>query len=160
MALTRESIPQLRGIVAGSGVLLEDLKRLVKESGVVEYIDFLGHVDNMDMFYDEIDVLLLTSDYEAFGRVLIEAMAVGKPVIAAAVDGVVEVVDDGVTGYLVDSGDLKAYVECLKTLLEDENLRKNMGQAAQEHVQNKFSLKMYRARLIELLCQTSNDGEK
>ena len=81
-------------------------------------------------FYRAADVVAVPSRAESFGLVAAEAQACGTPVVAAKVGGLVYVVDDGVTGVLVDGWNPADYAEVLDRLLSDDGLRKKMGEAA------------------------------
>jgi glycosyltransferase involved in cell wall biosynthesis len=87
--------------VAGAGPELERLQRAADSLGIERRVRFLGSVRDMDAFYRDIDCLVHPPLTEAFGLVAIEAAALGCPVIAAAIDGLVEAVTEGVTGYCV-----------------------------------------------------------
>jgi glycosyltransferase involved in cell wall biosynthesis len=120
----------------------------------------LGYVDNMTDFYNEIDMLVLTSDKEAFGRVLVEAMSFRCPVIAANVGGVFEVVEAGRTGFLVPPNDIEAYAKKIVLLATKSNLKIDMGRAGYERASNEFSVFQYRKRLTDVLKQVDKEHGK
>src|SRR5262249_37401328 len=115
LALAREQVPDLRGIVAGDGLLLHRARLTACELGLEPSVTFLGRVADMAAFYGSIDLLVLTSEREGLGMVLAEAMAAGRPVVAADVGGVPEIVADGTSGYLVPPDDLAAYARAIVT---------------------------------------------
>ena len=82
---------------------------------------------------------MLPSFYEGMGRVVLEAMAAGKPVVASRVGGIPEFVEDEVTGYLISPGDVDALVKRLKTLISDSDLRQEMGQKGAERMRHEHS---------------------
>ena len=82
--------------------------------------------------------LILPSNYDAFGLVLAEAMAVGTPVIATRVGGIPYVVKDGETGFLVEPGDVDTLAEKMMLLLEDRELRQRMGRRGKEEAMRRF----------------------
>ena len=100
--------------------------------GVMGRVRFYGPLPHglLPDLYRAADVLAVPSRAESFGLVAAEAQACGTPVVAAKVGGLVYVVDDGVTGVLVDGWDPADYAEVLDRLLSDEGLRKKMGEAA------------------------------
>jgi teichuronic acid biosynthesis glycosyltransferase TuaC len=93
-------------------------------------VSFLGFSSDVDDFIEKIDVLVVPSiTFESFGIVILEAMRLKKPVICSSFGGMKEVVEDGVTGLVVPSGDSELLAEAIKTLLIDEDLRFKMGEA-------------------------------
>ena len=100
--------------------------------GVIGRVKFYGPVPHglLADFYRAADVAVVPSRAESFGLVAAEAQACGTPVVAANVGGLVYVVDDGVTGVLVDGWDPADYADALDRLLADDDLRKKMSEAA------------------------------
>jgi len=90
-------------------------------------------------WYNKADVFVLPSYYEAFGRVIAEAMACGLPVVSTRVGGIPEVVVDGETGFLVNYGEWDEMERKIKQLLNDDKLRKKMGRNGRNHVVKNFS---------------------
>jgi glycosyltransferase involved in cell wall biosynthesis len=99
---------------------------------------FLAH-DELVRLYDRAAVVAVPSHREGFGVVCVEAMAHGRPVVASAVGGLLDLVVDGETGILVPPGDVDALREALTRLLGDGELRRRMGEAARERVRARFS---------------------
>jgi glycosyltransferase involved in cell wall biosynthesis len=87
-------------------------------------------------------VFALPSLSEGFGRVFIEAMALGKPVVATSVGGIPEIVHDGENGFLVEPGDIVALAGKLEILIKDEVLARKMGKEGKKFVQENFSNKI------------------
>jgi len=109
------------------------LEALAAELGVAERLRFLGPVPHTELaeLYAVADVCAVPSLTESFGLVALEAQASGTPVVAAAVGGLLDIVEDGVTGYLVSSHrDPAAYAEYLARVLDDTVLRLSMGDSA------------------------------
>jgi D-inositol-3-phosphate glycosyltransferase len=108
------------------------LEALARERGVVGRVRFLGAVPPQRLadLYAMADVCVVPSHTESFGLVALEAQASGTPVVAAAVGGLVEVVEDGVTGFLIDGRDPAAFAARIAELLEQPALRERMGAAA------------------------------
>jgi len=116
-----------------------EVKRL-REMGV--HLHLAGDVPPNDLWrwLSQARVLLVTSHSEGFGRMAIEAMACGVPVIANPVGGLSEIVRPGETGFLAEYNAVASFVEQTMRLLEDEALRQAMGQRGRTFVQNHFSL--------------------
>jgi glycosyltransferase involved in cell wall biosynthesis len=106
---------------------------------------FLGWRDDITSIIAGLDVVVVASQQEPFGRVIIESMAQGKPIVATRSGGPVEIVVDGVTGYLVYPRDDSAIAASVLRLLNDEKLRYSMGQAGYKRVTEKFSIDSYMA---------------
>ena len=100
---------------------------------------FTGFWSNVPEITAIPDISVLPSFYEGMGRVVLEAMAAGKPVVASEVGGLTELVKDEVTGYLVPAGDVVALDERLEKLISDPDLRRRMGEQGARHVQMKHS---------------------
>ncbi len=109
---------------------LLELRRRQQRMDCRERVHRIGGVGHKDLakWYAAADVLLLPSDDEPFGRVLVEAMAAGVPPVAFAGGGVPEVVEDGVQGLLIAPGDVDAMAEAVMRLLGDDALRARMGE--------------------------------
>ncbi len=116
------------------------------ESVVVD-LDFLPDISHL---YGQMDILLLTSRFDPLPRVIMEAMCHGIPVVATRVDGIPEMVEDGVTGILVSSQDVDGFAAAVKRLLEDEPLRRQMGAAGRERAKSLFSPETYREGMLSI----------
>lgn len=100
--------------------------RAIRESGVV---DVLGHVDDMRAVLDETDIVVLPSYREGCPRILVEAAAMGIPIVATDVPGCRVVVDDEINGYLVPPRDVNSLARAIGRLIGDETLRRRFGEA-------------------------------
>ena len=87
---------------------------------------------------------------EPFGLVLVEAMAAGKPVVATAQGGPLEIVEEGITGFLVPPGDAEALAGALGKLLADEGLGRRMGEAGRQRAWERFSVERMVRELEEV----------
>jgi glycosyltransferase involved in cell wall biosynthesis len=93
----------------------------------------------------------MPSRAEGFGIVFLEAMAFGKPVIGGKHGGTPDVVRDGVTGFLVEYGDVDGLAARILSLLQDEGLQKQMGQAGRQYMEENFTFTHFQRRLVHLL---------
>lgn len=118
----------------------ESLKRTAKKSGMEEHIRFLGHRDDIPEVMQAIDVLLVPSENEPFGRVVIEAMLAGKPVIGTRGGGIPEIIRDGETGFLVDIGDTRTMDQLLQWISCSDNLRRRLGESGRLRCLDQFSI--------------------
>ncbi len=146
---------KVRGLIVGPGCQNEDLRpelenqarRLGLFPGIVE---FRGGVSDTRSLYREAAVCVLTSEYEGTPNVLLEAMASGLPVVAANVGGVPQIVQDGQTGFLLESWDIDGFVAALARLARSPELRTEMGRRARAFVEENHSLHRLPAYLAGL----------
>lgn len=118
----------------------EGLRERAREPELAGRVYFHPPTDDVGGVLAESAVLVHTSRRESFGLVLVEAMAAGLPVIAHDLEGMREVVDDGVCGYLVQPGDSPALAERIDVLLADPALRQQMGSAGRELARQRFDI--------------------
>lgn len=147
------SIPDLQLVALGEGDDQLRLETLAQEEGVAERVRFFPGLQREELAacYARCDLFALPSAGEGFGLVFLEAMAAGKPVVGGTHGGTPEVIEEGVTGYLVPHGDVERLASALRTLLADENLRRRMGEGARARVQSSFLFEHFQARLAEIL---------
>ena len=127
----------------------EGLHRLAAELGVAERVRFLGERDDVPAVLAAADVLLLPSWQEAFGRIAIEAMAMGVPVAATDRGGPAEIVRPGVDGLLLAPKQPRAWATALEPLLDDPDRRAAMAAAARERAQD-FSADVHAKAVLEV----------
>jgi glycosyltransferase involved in cell wall biosynthesis len=137
--------PQLRLICVGGGPLLDDMKRLAAVLEVAEKTVFTGYVENVPDFMGVMNVFVLCSSKEGFPNVLIQAMSMEIPVVASAVGGCLEIVDDGKDGFLFTSGDTAGFIGIVCRLIENGKLAILVTRRAREKVNARFTL----TRMIE-----------
>ncbi|SDD80667.1 glycosyltransferase family 4 protein [Sporomusa acidovorans] len=140
--------PNWRLLVVGKGKGEVELKREAKRRGLGDKICFAGHQTDVPQIMQAMDVVVLPSDFETFGLVLAEAMAMGKPVITYAVGGTPEAIEDGVTGYLVPKGDIDVLYERINRLYTDPQLRNRMGQNGITRVRKMFDSEKMMEQII------------
>lgn len=119
-------------LVAGEFAFRRHYEEMCRRHGVHNRVTFLGHVSDIENFYVSCDVVVLTSEshsIEGSPNALLEAMSLGRPVVATAVGGVREIIADGVEGFLIEDGDGDHFSGRLIELLESEALRIRLGAA-------------------------------
>ena len=145
-------IPEARLLVVGDGPDKNILEQRAKSLELENKIQFLGAKSQEEVFrlYKSMDVLAVPSLFEGFGLTAAEAMAAGLPVVASNVDGLAEVVVDGVTGCLVPPNNPNALAEKLIVLLTDADLCRRMGQAGFDRVKVNFSMERFRESMLSV----------
>jgi glycosyltransferase involved in cell wall biosynthesis len=119
--------PDIQLVYVGKGDLEEEVKEEAYRTGVSGKVKFLGWRDDIPEIMQVLDIFVLPSLNEGMGRVLVEAMASGKPVVASNVGGIPDLVKHGHNGFLVGPGDVNGLSLAIKKLIEDEQLRLKMG---------------------------------
>lgn len=126
--------------IAGTGELQSKLENLIDEYDIRKEVILLGFVEDMEVFMNSIDIFLLTSEWEGFGYVLVEAMIKSKPVVAFNKTSNPEIVQADVSGFLVEYPNLELFAEKTKLLIDDKELRDKMGKASKLNVIERFQL--------------------
>lgn len=139
MRQAADRFPQVRLLIAGEGPLEADLREQTRRLGLVEHVRFLGFVPAPLKILKAVDLFALSSSGEAFGIVLLEAMACGLPIVATRVGGIPEALRDQAEGLLVPPGDPRALADALCRLLGDPNLARSLGEKGRERAKD-FSL--------------------
>ncbi len=139
-------------IVAGTGPEEFALREEVKKRGMTGFFFVPGYVSDAEKvaLLRRADVFVLPSRAETFGMVLLEAMAAGVPVVAAASGGIVEVVEDGKNGLLVPFGDSEALAEAISSVLSDGRLRSSLVSTGKQFVVERGTIQTSVRRTIEI----------
>ncbi len=130
--------PEAQLVIGGTGPQAQDLERLARQHGLEKHLHLVGPIpwQNVPGFLAMADVFVLPSVHDPAGNVdglptvLLEAMAVGKPVVASRIAGVPLVIEDGVNGLLCPQGDADTLSRQMAMLLAESELRKRLGRAA------------------------------
>lgn len=136
-----ERNPEWKWNIVGEGEDRELLEQKIKEYNLQNNLLLCGNVDNIEEYYQESAMYVLTSRYEGFGLVLTEAKSFHLPCVSFRCKaGPAEIIKDGVNGYLIDCFDVEKMADKICSLIEDENLRKSFSHHALEDT-DKFSIK-------------------
>ncbi len=117
-------------LLVGDGPEMSFVNRLVRELGLLDHVLFLGKQDSLEELYSISDLILLLSEKESFGLVLLEAMACGVPGIGTNAGGIPEVIHDGETGYICEVGDIETIALRAIQVLTDQELHNKMSENA------------------------------
>ena len=139
-ALIAKDYPDWKLRIVGEGYTDVRIKKKVKEYGLEEQFELCPFTNKIQEHYLSASIFTLTSAFEGFGLVLVEAESMGLPVVSYACPcGPRDIIRDGQDGFLVEPGDMETFAARLLQLIEDEELRRRMGQAAKVNSQ-RFSL--------------------
>lgn len=145
--------PELQLLAVGDGDDRPWLEDLAEQNGVNRHVHFLSGLNfgELAACYEACEMFALPSRGEGFGMVYLEAMACGKPVIGGAHGGAPEVIEDGVTGYLVPHGDAAQLATSIETLLSDPAMAQKMGARGRQRVDREFRFNVFAKSLKKIL---------
>ena len=135
-----EKVPAARFLIVGNGPLKGQLRRLARRLGVSLQVDFLESQSDIAPVFAALDVVVISSRYEGCCNVILEGMAMGKPVIATAVGGNPELVVPGYTGLLVPPQDAHALAKAIVRLVRSPHEARAMGLAGRQRIEQQFGL--------------------
>lgn len=138
--------------LVGDGELRTTMEQLAQELGVADRVRFWGVRSDVADILNAADIFTLPSKYEGNPMSVMEAMAAGLPVVATAVGGVPELVEEGVSGFLTPNEDTDALTNALQQLVDNAGLRQRMGEAALRRAREKFDIR-HTVRAYETLYE-------
>lgn len=153
--------PQLHFAIAGRVPIdaasnhRAEYEALARELGIADRVHFLGFVEDVPRFVAGVDALALPSFQEPFGRAIIEAMALGTPVVGSDVGGIPEIIQHEESGLLAPPGDADALARALARLADDPELRERLGKAAERTVRERFDVVALTRTLENLLVEAA-----
>jgi phosphatidylinositol alpha-1,6-mannosyltransferase len=155
-------VPEAVLVFAGEGDDEPRLRRKAAHLNIESSVRFAGFVSDADLhaLYDEAAVFAMPSRNEGFGLVYLEAMSHGVPCIGSTADAAREVIQDGVTGFLVHQQDRSALTDRIVRLLSDESRRREMGMAGRARVETLYSYARFRDGMIEALDGAFANGRR
>ncbi len=154
-AALRNTFPDLTLLIVGSGPDQARLERIAEEQGVLDSIIFTGNVDRAVAlrYMRAADVFALNTHYEGFSHVLLEASAVGVPIVTTKIGGNPELIEDNVNGYLVKPDDEAAFAHRIEKLLASPETRARLAGNAKKRVE-KFSIATMVDETVAVLQKT------
>lgn len=132
--------PKVAFVIVGRGALDSQLKEKARRLGIEDNVIFTGFRTDVHSLMTTFDIFVLPSIYEGLPVALLEAMALGRPVVATGVGGIPEVVRDGVEGFLVEPRNPRVLADKILDLLRSSQLRENMSQKAIARIEESFSI--------------------
>lgn len=157
-AKVRESLPEAHFVVWGEGALRAELESEAARLGLSGRFHMPGFSRDVRRLFHELDIFVLPSHTEGLSNVILEAFACSRPVVATAVGGNPEVVEDGVSGILTPAGDDAALARAVLTLAASPELRRAMGAAGFERVAGQFGFEAQTARYAALYRELASRG--
>jgi glycosyltransferase involved in cell wall biosynthesis len=145
---------ELKLLIVGEGNKKEDYEKLVIELGLQNDVEFTGKIsfDKVPFYHNMIDIFVSVSvlDSESFGVAIVESSATEKPVVVSNVGGLPEVVEDGVTGFVVAPKDAVATANAIEKLIFDKKLRQLMGKAGRKRVESLYNWERNVEQMVEI----------
>ena len=162
LSLVVRSVPDVTLVVVGDGQERAHLEERARGLGLDGHIVWLGarRPEELPALYAVMDVVAIPSLFEGFGLVAVEAMAAARPVVAFAVYGLAEVIEHGLTGYLVEPGKVGALAAALVDVLLRQDEAARMGSTGRQTVRDKFSYERYSEQIAAAYRLLARDREK
>jgi glycosyltransferase involved in cell wall biosynthesis len=133
--------PGARYLLVGDGPIKGYLENIARKLGVADKIVFAGYQENVEEYIAAMDIFCFLSwDREGFGQVMVEAQAMGKPVIGTDIGGIPETFRDGVSGFLIRPQDSESLAQNIIVLLDDQEKRAAMSKEAVAFATGNFNL--------------------
>lgn len=151
-----KEIPNLKAYIVGSVQeghedYYAQLDMLVKKLALTKCIEFTGRKNNIALVLNNLDLLVLPSiGQESFGRVIIEAQAVGVPVVASRIGGIVDIIDNNQTGLLFTPGDSKELAKKIITIYKNKDLRDRFILNAREKIEKNYNLDRFGSQTVDV----------
>jgi len=156
--LVLAKIPTARFFIVGGGELMDKLKTLAASLGLNQELIFTGFRRDVGAFYQIADLFVMSSVQEGLGTAVLDALALGKPVVATISGGIPEIVHDGKTGRLVAPADPLALAAGIVELLTHTGRAKQMARQGQAKIREKFSVEAMVDKNIEIYQQILKRG--
>ena len=162
LALARSSRPTIFGLIAGKDLGAKSaLERKAQQLRLLpDDIAFLGECDQVPALLRCSRLLVLSSDYEGFPNVILEAMAAGLPVLTTPAGDAPRIVQHGLTGYIFEPEDTRGLADCICRLAANPQLVAQLGQAGRTRVLQEYSPTLLANRLLSVLCEFARKKRK
>jgi len=157
--LVASACPEARFVLIGDGPMRQKIEDSIGTMGLHEKVHLMGAVTNVPLALESVDVVVSSSDTEGFPNAVLEGMAAAKPIVATDAGGTRELVDEGVTGYLVPVGAVDMLASRMITLCQAPAIRGSMGERARSIVEQTFTIENM-ARRYELLYEKLSEATR
>ena len=151
--IVADQLPNARFLIAGDGPLRQELEELAKHLGLADRVVFTGYRNDILAILASLDLFVMSSRHEGIPVVLLEAMALSKPVVVTAVGGMVEVIESEKSGLLVEAGNPRELARACLRLLENPELRRRIAEEGARRVKTEFTRDQQCRRVVALYEQ-------
>lgn len=149
-AVVLKSFPKTIFMLAGDGPLMLELKELSQKIGVEKSVIFTGFRDDIIDIINTFDIFAMTSLNEGTPMVLLEAMSLKKAIVATSVGGIAEIIEDGKSGLLAQPGKVDEIAKLCCSVLNNKNLKKEIGSRARERLVNNYSSRIQASKMLNI----------
>lgn len=158
MVTVLKKVPDAMLLVIGEGPERGVLESRAMELGISKHVRWLGKLPHLEVMklYSIMNVLAMPSFYEGFGLTAAEAMAAGLPVVGTRVEGLSEIVDEGVTGLAISTGDIQGLALSLTQLLLDPEMAKQMGAMGCRRAAELFSMEKFKNNVLAVYAELTS----
>ncbi len=145
-SILREQMPDLVFVLSGDTghpdqqSYIRELEDLIAEKRLQDHFVWTGFAEDIPRLLQSVDCVVLPAAREPFGRIVVEAMAAGKPVVSVNSGAIPEIIEDGISGFVVGPGDCKSMAERVCSLLRDKELSGSIGEKGKLRVSQKFTI--------------------
>ena len=153
--LEYKDINKIKLCLVGDGPYQVEYEDYCKKNSLESNILFLGRRNDIPDIMNSIDILLHLSNSETFGMVIVEAMAMGKVIVASNLGGIPEIIENNKNGFLVDKDDFYKNAELIKKIIEDKELLKKVRENNLEKVKEKYLLDKTIEKLLKIYENSS-----
>jgi len=149
-SLLKQQIGNFRAFVIGDGEMRRILEAMTESLELCDEVRFLGQRKDVNKLLGLMDIVVLTSREEGLPNVLLEAMIAGIPVVSTRARGALDIVQDSVTGFLVEVGNPQAVAGACATLIKNPQLAKEMGDNGRQRAQSEFNIQTMVRKMEQL----------
>ena len=143
-------MPDIHFVLVGDGPMWDEVAAFIANSRIAVRVQMLGHIKDIPAVLSCFDLLVLTSRLEGSPNVLIEAQAMGVPVVTTPAGGAPETLDNGRTGLVAPDYTVQGIMQACLRILTDDEFRTQLSQAGPDYVRNKFSVQRMLKQTLEL----------
>lgn len=154
--LILEVNPEIQFILAGDGPLKSELEESATNMGLESAVKFIGFRNDILDIINCFDIFVLSSYHEGIPIVLLEAMALNKAIVSTRVGGIEEIIEDNISGFLVESGDAEGIASVCMKLLDNAQIRGKVATEAKKRVAEEFTVEIQKERVLKFYNELVN----